>query len=110
MAEQRLTKKQKYWVKHLDCWSHTGESLSGYASRCGLKSQTLYAAKGRLIARGLWTASGMAPQEPRFVRVEVPAVRHVPRTCQVHLPNGARVEVTVGDEGLESVLRSVAAL
>ena len=110
MAVKRVTKKQRYWLTHLASWSKTQETLGGYAKRCGLKAQTFYAAKGRLMALGLWTPDGAGVEEPRFVRVQVPAGTRAPSTCQIHLPNGARVDVPVGDGGLESVLRTVAAL
>ena len=110
MTVKRLTKKQRYWLTHLDSWSKSQESLSRYAKRCGLKAQTLYTAKGRLMALGLWTADGAGVDEPRFVRLQVPAGTRAPSTCQIHLPNGVRVDVPVGDGGLESVLRTVAAL
>ena len=110
MAVKRVTKKQRYWLAHLASWSKTQETLSGYAKRCGLNPQTLYTAKGRLVALGLWTVDGVGVDESRFVRLQIPAQTHPPSTCQVHLPNGARVEVPIVDGGLESVLRTVAAL
>lgn len=110
MSMKRLTKKQRYWLTHLASWSKTPETLSGYAKRCGLNPQTLYTAKGRLVALGLWTLDGVAVDEPRFVRLPVHAQTRAPSTCQVHLANGARVEVAVGEGGLESLLRTVAAL
>ncbi len=110
MADKQLTNKQRYWLEHLQSWSRTPESLSEYAKRCGLKAQTLYVAKGRLIALGLWTAQGAGSEERRFVRVQVPAGTRTPSTCQVHFANGARVDVPVDDGGLATVLRTVAAL
>ena len=112
MAEKRLTKKQQYWLGHLESWSKTPQSLSAYAKRCGLNAQTLYVAKGRLVAQGLWPAGadeGTAVAK-RFVRIDVPAGTRSGATCQVHLPNGARVELSLAQTGLDAVLRSAAAL
>lgn len=112
MAERRLTKKQQYWLGHLESWSKTPESLSVYARRCGLNAQTLYVAKGRLIAQGAWPvrADGDRSGAKRFVRVDVPAGTRSPATCLVHLPNGTRIELSLATGGLDAVLRSVAAL
>jgi hypothetical protein len=110
MADKQLTNKQRYWLEHLQSWSQTSESLSSYAKRCGLKAQTLYTSKGRLVALGLWPAGEAPPQGPRFVRVNVPGGTRAPVSCQVHLPNGVRVDVPVGDAQLASVLRTAAAL
>ena len=113
MAERRLTKKQRYWLGHLESWSKTPQSLSVYARRCGLNAQTLYVAKGRLVAQGLWPAQAGAANTgaTRFVRIDIPeGTRSSAATCQVHLPNGARVEVSLASGGLDAVLRSAAAL
>ena len=112
MAQKRLTKKQQDWLGHLESWAKTPQSLSAYAKRCGFKAQTLYAAKGRLVAQGLWPARADddGAVAKRFVRVGVPAGTRSAATCQVHLPNGARVELSLGHSGLDAVLRSVAAL
>jgi hypothetical protein len=110
MAVKRVTKKQRYWLAHLASWSKTQESLGGYAKRCGLKAQTFYAAKGRLTTLGLWSVDGAGVEEPRFVRVQVPAGTRAPSTCQIHLANGTRVEVPIDDGGLAALLRTVASL
>ena len=112
LADKRLTKKQQYWLDHLESWSRTPQSLSAYAKRCALNAQTLYAAKGRLVSQGLWPARPGAQEQgaKRFVRIDVPAGTRAPAMCQVHLPNGARVELAVDANGFDAVLRSVAAL
>lgn len=112
MAEKRLTNKQRYWLRHLEAWSKTSESLSDYARRANLKAQTLYVAKGRLVAQGLWSTPGDVElgRAPRFVRVKAPTGTPAAASCQVHLPNGARVDVSLHDTAFEVVLRSVAAL
>jgi len=62
------------------------------------------------MALGLWTSDGAGLDEPRFVRVQVPAGTRAPSTCQIHLANGTRVDVPIDDGGLAAVLRTVAAL
>ena len=112
MADRRLTKKQQYWLGHLESWSKTPQSLRAYATRCALNAQTFYVARGRLISQGLWPArpGAQARGAKRFVRIAVPAGTRAPAMCQVHLPNGARVELSLDANGLDAVLRSVAAL
>jgi hypothetical protein len=111
MNEKRLTKAQRRWLVRLREWSQSGETLSGYAKRRGLITQTLYTAKGRMVAQGLWPESARAEARPaEFVRINVGAREPAPSQCQVHFPNGTRVEIAVPSSGLESVLRAVAAL
>ena len=111
MTQKRLTKRQRYWLEHFRACANSKEALSVYAKRCGLNAQTMYAAKSRLKGLGLRDdEGGGSTQAPRFVRVKMRAAECSSGHCQVHFPNGARVEIALRDTALESVLRSVASL
>ena len=111
MTQKRLTNRQRYWLEHFRACAASQEALSVYAKRCGLNAQTMYAAKNRLKALQLGDDEGGAStQPPKFVRVKMGASGCASGQCQVYLPNGARVELSLRDTPLESVLRSVAAL
>ena len=111
MTQKRLTKRQRYWLEHFRACANSKEALSVYAKRCGLNAQTMYAAKSRL--KGLQLRDdegGGTTQPPRFVRVKMRASESTSGQCQVYFPNGTRVEVSLRETPLESVLRSVASL
>ena len=111
MTQKRLTKKQKYWLEHFRACAASQEALSVYAKRCGLNAQTMYTAKSRLKGLELRDdEGGGTTQAPRFVRVKMRASGSASGQCQVYFANGARVDVSLRDTPLESVLRSVAAL
>ena len=113
MTQKRLTKRQRYWLEHFRACAASQEALSVYAKRCGLNAQTMYAAKSRLKGLGLGLSDdqgGGTTQPPRFVHVKMRASGSASGQCQVYFANGARVEISLRDTPLESVLRSVAAL
>jgi hypothetical protein len=111
MTQKQLTKKQRYWLEHFRACAASREALSVYAKRCGLNAQTMYAAKSRLKGLELRDdEGGSITQSPQFVRVKMRASGSASGQCQVYFANGARVDVSLRDTPLESVLRFVAAL
>lgn len=111
MTQKRLTNKQRYWLEHFRACAASHEALSVYAKRCGLNAQTMYAAKSRLKGLELGDDEGVSTtQSQRFVRVQMRAAPSMPEHCQVHFPNGTRVEIALSDTALDRVLRSVASL
>lgn len=106
MTEQVLTKRQRYWLEHLQRCETSGESLKAYAAAHALSVASLYEAKGRLKRRG-FMGEATVPV-PKFVQVA--RVQPAASVCRVHLCNGAAVELEVGADELDRVLRSVAAL
>ena len=71
----------------------------------------MYAAKSRLKGLGLRDDEGGSTTQPsQFVRVKMRASESTSGHCQVYFSNGARVEISLRETPLESVLRSVAAL
>ena len=106
MTEQGLTKRQRYWLEHLQRCEASGESLKAYAAAHALSVASLYEAKGRLRRRGFM---GEATESvPKFVQVG--RVQPTASVCRVQLCNGVSVELEVGADELDRVLRSVAAV
>ena len=108
MSRNDLTRNQQQWLVHIEACASSGETLKGYAERCGLSLKTLYMAKSRL--KGLGILDGEASgRDVRFVRVSRAVEVCTASGCRVQFPNGVSVEVTLTPGSLEAVLRSVSA-
>jgi len=62
-----LTRRQRYWLEHIQACEASGKSMLEYAATQGFPVQTLYVSKKRLANKGI--LSGV--QAPRFQRVQV---------------------------------------
>jgi hypothetical protein len=70
-AEEDLSERQQYWLKHLRTADRKGEPLTAYAERLGLAKSSLYEAKRRLRALGVISSvPERTTSSPDFVRVE----------------------------------------
>lgn len=116
MSEERssagaLTRRQRFWLEHLEACREQRMSLKAYAREHDLSVSALYAAKALLKRRG---ATGGADQtRPAATLVPVrlsptPAVALV----RVLLPNGVVVEVpeTIEPARCRALLASAGAL
>jgi len=89
LSEAR-TRRQQFWLEHLEACREQGSSLKSYALAHGLSPGALYAAKSNLKRRGSWSASKLPVPSPTLLPV------HIARGTamfRVHLPNGVVVEV-----------------
>ncbi|MCF6264343.1 MAG: hypothetical protein L3J24_12255 [Xanthomonadales bacterium] len=50
-----LTKRQRYWIEHIQACEASGKSMVEYAATQGFPVQTLYASKQRLANKGILT-------------------------------------------------------
>jgi len=106
-----LTKRQRYWLEHLDAWRSEGGPLTVYARAHGLRIKSLYYWRGKEAElRGEETRP---IQPPRFSRVEVSPVSSRgegdTRPLRVCWPNGVRVEWPQGlsEAALMAVLHAL---
>ena len=88
MSRNDLTRNQQQWLVHIEACASSGETLKGYAERCGLSLKTLYMAKSRL--KGLGILDGEASgRDVRFVRVSRAVEVCTASDCRVQFPNRA---------------------
>ena len=106
-----LTRRQRFWLEHLDACREQRKSLKAYAREHDLSVSALYAAKASLKRRG--AVDGAARSRPAATLVPVrlsstPAVTLV----RVLLPNGVIVEVpdTIEPERCRALLASAGAV
>ncbi len=100
-AEQDLSERQRYWLRHLRAAEQKGEPVKSYAKRLGLSESSLYEAKRGLRACGVIAP---APQRrvssPGFARVAVvEAGRAVRSSLRVRLASGALLEWSEAPQG-----------
>lgn len=101
-----LTKRQRYWLNHLQACEASGKGIAAYAREHGLKDKSMYASKKALINKG-----GLPPTCDRFQRVQVvnPVVAN---KWLIQLPNGVSVSFSgaVDERALASVLNTAAVI
>jgi len=104
--EISLTKRQRYWLNHLQACKTSGESIAAYAKAHGLKDKSMYASKKALISKGVLPST-----LTRFQRVQV-AGAVVPNQWFIQLPNGMSVSFTgdVDERALAAVLNTAAVI
>ncbi len=100
-AENDLSERQRFWLKHLRAAERKDEALKAYAERLGLSRSSLYEAKRGLRACGVIAP---APQRrassPGFARVAVAdAGRAAPASLRVRLASGALLEWSEAPQG-----------
>lgn len=102
-----LTRRQRYWLEHIQACEASGKSMVEYAATQGFPVQTLYASKKRLAHKG--ALSGV--QAPRFQRVQV-LETNSDNQWRIGLPNGISVAFVgeVDSGSLSTVLNVAAAL
>jgi hypothetical protein len=67
-AEQDLSERQRYWLKHLRAAARKGEPLTAYAERLGLAKSSLYEAKLGSDRRRRLRGSAPEAREPWRLR------------------------------------------
>lgn len=102
------------WLKQLQGWKDSGQSLAAYAKAHGLTLWAMYHWRGVLVREGHWEQERKAfaksrsrsPVSPRFAKVSVRELcPPMPVTVRWHLANGRRAEIDLpGVEQLEAVL------
>ena len=91
-----LTDKQQFWLKHIEACKHSGQSLSEYCNRQGLKSDHMSYFKKHLKQRG---SSGKAVSN--FVKITPP----VSANLTIRFSSGVAIEFP--SSSLGDVIRSL---
>ena len=81
-----LTRRQRYWLEHIQACEASGKSMAEYAASQGIAVRAMYGGKKILVKKGVLAAA----QPARFQRVEV---METPASKQwrIGLPNGVSV-------------------
>ncbi len=102
-----LTKRQRYWLKHIEASKACGQTIAEYATEHGVTAQAMYAGKKILVKKGVLPAM----QPARFQRVRI---IEAPLSSQwrIGLPNGVSVAFAgaVDARTLTTVLSTAASL
>ena len=106
-----LTRRQQFWLAHLEACREQRMSLKAYAQEHRLSISALYAAKASLKRRGAADGAARSHRTATLVPVRVaptPAVT----VARVLLPNGVIVEVpdTIEPERCRALLASAGAV
>lgn len=81
-----LTKRQRYWLEHVQACAGAGKTIAEYALSHGLEAQAMYAGKKILVNKGVLPRTRPA----RFQRAQVVDAG---ASCEwrIQLPNGVSV-------------------
>lgn len=90
MREQ-LTKRQRYWLKHIERAAERGETLKAYAKQRRLSVGAMYQAKSELMRRGALPRGEQAVVVADFVPVQIEPVAPMPR-CRLRHRGGWELE------------------
>jgi hypothetical protein len=89
-TRRELTKRDRFWLGHLQVIARGSESASEYTRRKGLSVGALYEAKRQLGKRGAWTRAAKSVSfAPVVVRYEPEATG---AALRLRLGNGAEFE------------------
>lgn len=106
-----LTKRQRFWLRHLRACEVSGQTSIDYARTHGLKVKSLYSARKALAEKGALPPA--PPPVNDFQRVQVvDKPRAGERQWHVQLPNGLAVSFDgkVDADTLSLILTTAAAL
>jgi hypothetical protein len=88
-----LTKRQRYWLKHIERAGERGETLKAYATRHRLSMGALYHAKSQLMKVGAWPRrEPKAIAAPEFIAVQMESPFTVGTVCRLRCRSGWEVE------------------
>lgn len=100
-----LTKRQQFWLEHIQAWDASGKSMAGYAASKGIAVRAMYSGRKALIKKGVLPAARPA----RFQRVQVMETS-ANKQWRIGLPNGVSVAFAGEvDAGSLSTVLSVSA-
>lgn len=112
-----LTKRQRYWLRHITAADASGGTLVAYAKAHKLKVRDLYQWKTALGRRGLLPGKRAKPAGSSFVPVKQASPAPSPPVsvgaqCTVTLPNGVRLDFcgALGPESLRDLLQAASRL
>ena len=105
-ARQKLTRRQRYWLAHIQSCETSGKSIAEYAAEQGFTARAMYAGKKTLVKKGVLPRT----RPGRFQRAKVFSPPVVGSDWRIQLPNGVLVVFsgTVDTGTLAAVLSTAA--
>ena len=102
-----LTKRQRFWLEHIQACEASGKSMAEYATSQDIAVRAMYTGKKILVKKGVLPGT----QPARFQRVQVMEAT-LSSQWRIGLPNGVSVAFAgeVDARTLTTVLSSAAAL
>ena len=107
MQKKPLTKRQRYWLDHIQSWNESGMRMSEYARTQDFPVRAMYDAKKALVKRGILPRS-RASHTARFEQVQI-VESSAESEWRITLPNGSVVEFSASfDEHILGTILKVA--
>ncbi len=106
VAGVSLTKRQRYWLEHVQACTATGQTIAEYTQTQGLEARAMYAGKKTLVQKGVLPRT----RPPQFQRAQVVPVKS--SEWHIQLSNGVSVSFSGSVEAgsLTTVLSIAAAV
>jgi len=89
---EELTKRQRYWLRHIERAAERGDTLKAYAKRRRISVGALYTAKSQLMRLGVLARQARAAVVTDFVPVRIEPAERVDRVCRLRHPRGWQLE------------------
>lgn len=93
MTKVRITKRQQFWLRHIEAAMRSGEQLQQYAKRHGLSVAALYNAKSVFKRAGLLNGTSTKRVPNAFVPVQIAPHAASPIRCRLHHLSGWQLEM-----------------
>ena len=106
MQKNPLTKRQRYWLDHIQSWNESGMRMTEYARDQGFPVRAMYDAKNALVKRGILPRSRVS-YTARFEQVQI-VESSSESEWRIALTNGSTVEFSAAfdEQVLAMVLRA----
>jgi len=88
---RELTKRQRYWLKHIERAAERGDTLKGYAKRRRMSVGAMYQAKSELMRLGVLPKQEQAVVVADFVPVHIEPAAPITR-CRLRHRSGWELE------------------
>jgi hypothetical protein len=88
-----MTKRQQFWLAHIEAAMRSGEQLQRYAKRHGLSVAALYNAKSAFKRVGLLKRTSTAPSPSTFVPVQIAPQAPSLIRCRLQHMSGWQLEM-----------------
>jgi hypothetical protein len=88
---KELTKRQRYWLEHIQEAERRGQTLKAYAKKRQLSLGAMYRAKSSLMKSGALPRGGHEQVVAEFVPVRIEPLAATP-SCRLRHPSGWELE------------------
>lgn len=93
MKKMTMTKRQQYWLSHVEAAMCSGDKLQWYAKRHGLSVAALYNAKSVFKRAGLLKDASSELASSAFVPVQIAAPAQPMMRCRLQHLSGWQLEM-----------------